>query len=372
MKVTSVQACTCAVPLDKGVGIATRAIQERHFTLVRVRTDTGAEGIGFCYNGHKAGHIVTLAVRDLLKDVVIGRDPHQAEAIWDAMYRESLLHGRRGAVLRAISAVDIALWDAVSKEADLPLYRYLGGHHEDVVPAYASGGYYGEGVGPEELTREMQGYLDMGFRAVKMKVGGVSPKEDAVRIRAAREAVGPDVPLFLDANNAWPDARTAIQAVRIFEEYEPAWIEEPLMPDDIQGHATVAASVRTPVATGEVHATRWEFQQLIEQKAASILQPDAAVCGGVTEWRRIAALAASNDISVAPHWLADLHIHLVASTSNATWVEYFTDSSIINLGRLFSTRLDVRQGGLTLPQMPGIGVELDETAVDRYSLDGWT
>ncbi|MFQ5872387.1 MAG: mandelate racemase/muconate lactonizing enzyme family protein [Dehalococcoidia bacterium] len=371
MKVTGLEACTCVVPLDTGIAFSTRSVGERHFTLVRVLTDTGTEGIGFSYIGHKAGHLATLAVRDLLKDVVVGRDPHQVEAIWDAMYRESLLHGRRGAVLRAISAVDIALWDAISKEANLPLYGYLGECRDEVVPAYASGGYYVEGKGPEELAQEMQSYLEMGFRAVKMKVGRLAPKEDAARIRAAREAVGSDVPLFLDANNAWPDATTAIRAVRIFEEYEPGWIEEPLMPDDIRGHAAIAAAVHTPVATGEIHATRWEFLQLVQQRAASILQPDAGVCGGITEWRRIAAMAASNDIPVAPHWLAEVHIHLVASTPNAIWVEYFTDFNIINLGRLFATGLEVRPGGLALPQGPGLGVELDWSAVKRFSVDGW-
>ena len=189
MKVTSLEACTCVVPLETGGALSTRALQERHFTLVRARTDTGVEGIGFCYSGHRAGHMVTLAVRDLLRDVVVGCDPHQVEAVWDAMYRESLLHGRRGAVLRAISAVDIALWDAVAKEAALPMYRHLGGYRKDVVPAYASGGYYVEGKGLEELAREMEGYLDMGLRAVKMKVGRLSPDEDSARIGAAREAV---------------------------------------------------------------------------------------------------------------------------------------------------------------------------------------
>ncbi|MCH8945064.1 MAG: hypothetical protein IH910_09805 [Proteobacteria bacterium] len=183
------------MPLDSGVAIASRAISERHYTLVRVRTDTGTEGIGFCYGGHRGGSLVTLAVRDLLRDIVVGRDPHQVEAIWDAMYREALLHGRRGAVLRAISAVDIALWDAVSKEAGLPLYRYAGGYREGQVPAYASGGYYAEGKGPEDLALEMQGYVEMGFQAVKMKVGRVSPKEDAVRVRVVREAVAEEVPM---------------------------------------------------------------------------------------------------------------------------------------------------------------------------------
>jgi len=371
MKVTALEACTCVVALRKGVAFATRAVRERHFTLVRVRTDADVEGIGFCYAGHKAGRLVTLAVRDLLRDVVVGRDPRLVEALWDAMYRESLLHGRRGAVLRAMSAVDIALWDAVAREAGLPLYRYLGEDPEEVVPAYASGGYYAEGKGPDELAQEMRGYRDMGFRAVKMKVGGLAPREDALRVRAAREAVGREVSLFLDANNAWPDASTAISAVRIFEEYEPGWIEEPLMPDDIEGHAAVAAAVRTPVATGEIHATRWDFLEILHRKAASILQADAGVCGGITEWRKIAAMADRHKVAVAPHWLAEVHAHLVAATPNAIWVEYFPDFSVISLGRLFSTRLEVRAGGLALSQGPGLGVELDEAAVRAYSVDGW-
>ena len=372
MNVTSLEACTCVVPLDTGLALSTRNLRERHYTLVRLRTDTGAEGIGFCYGGHKGGRLVTTAVRDLLRDVVVRRDPCQAEAIWEAMYREVLLHGRRGGVVRAISAVDTALWDAVSREAGLPLYRYLGGYREGVVPAYASGGYYSKGKGLDDLAREMQGYLDLGFRAVKMKVGRLTPQEDAERIGAARDAVGPDVPLYLDANNAWPDASTAIQAIRVYEEHDPGWIEEPLMPDDIAGHAAIASAVSTPVATGEIHATRWDFLQLIEQRAAAILQPDAGVCGGVTEWRRIAALAAAHSIALAPHWLADLHVHLVATAPNATWVEYFPDFKVLNLGRLFSTRLEVRPGGLALPQEPGLGVTLDQSAVERYSLDGWS
>ena len=371
MKVVSVQACTCVVPLDRETAIATRTIHERHYTLVRVRTDTGAEGIGFCYGGTKAGRLVTVAVRDLLREVVVGRDPHDLDSIWDAMYREALLQGRRGAVLRAISALDIALWDTISKEAGLPLYQYLGGNKKGTVPAYASGGYAAKGKGPDELAMEMRGYFEMGFRAVKMKLGWLPPNEDAIRVKAVREAVGPDVPVFLDANNAWPDAETAIRAVRAFEEYEPGWIEEPLMPDDIDGHAAVAAALRTPVATGEIHATRWEFQQLVQQRAASILQPDAGVCGGITEFRKIAALAAASDIPVAPHWLPELHVHLAASTPNATWVEYFTDLSILNLGRLFCSRLEVRPGGLALPDAPGLGIELDEAAVERFSIDGW-
>ena len=230
-------------------------------------------------------------------------------------------------MLRAISAIDVAIWDAVSKEAGLPLYRYLGAYHEGTVPVYASGGYYGGNKTLVDLSTEMRGYVEMGFTAVKMKVGMLPMSEDVERVKTARETVGPDIPLFLDANNAWPDSVSAIQAIRAFEPYTPGWIEEPLMPDDIRGHARITDAVDTPVATGEIHATRWEFLDLIEREAAQVIQPDAGVCGGITEWRRIAGIAASHAIPVAPHWLADLHAHLVAATPNATWVEYFTDFS---------------------------------------------
>ena len=163
MKVTAVEARTCVVPLDRDIAFATRAVRERHYTLVRVSTDTGAEGLGFCYGGTRGGALATLAVRELLSDCVVGRDPHLLESIWETMYREALLQGRRGAVIRAIGAIDQALWDAVSREAGLPLHRYLGGYREETVPAYASGGYYAEDKTPDDLAREVSGYIDLGF-----------------------------------------------------------------------------------------------------------------------------------------------------------------------------------------------------------------
>ncbi len=371
MRVTRLEARTCVVPLQKPIAFSTRRLAERQFTLVRLRLDTDVEGLGFCYSGHTAGHLVTDAVRDLLKGIVVGREIEDIAELWEVMYREALLHGRRGAVLRAMSIIDIALWDAVAKQAQMPLYRFLGACQRETVPAYASGGYYGDGKIPSDLAREMDGYLSRGFRAVKMKVGRLSPREDAVRVRAVREALGVEIPLFLDANNAWPEASVAITAIRCFAEYAPGWIEEPLMPDDINGHAEIVRNVDVPVATGEIHGTRWDFALLVERKAASVLQPDATVCGGISEWRRIAAMAAAAKLPVAPHWVPEVHVHLVAATPNGTWVEYFPDESVINLARLFQTSLEVRQGELVVPQGPGLGVALDESRVNQYAVDAW-
>ena len=371
MPVTKVLACTLVVPQEVELALSSRTLQNREFTLVRVISSSGAEGIGFCYGSTRAGHLSTLAVRDLLREHVIGRDPHEVEAIWDAMFRDSLLQGRRGSVLRAMSAIDIALWDLRGKEVGLPLYSLLGSYRRDTVPAYASGGYYQAGKTPEHLAEEVRNYVDRGFQAVKIKLGRLSPEEDTVRVKACREAIGPDVLLFLDANNAWDDAATAIRAIRMFEQYDPGWIEEPVMPDAMEASAAVAAAVHTPVATGEIEATRWGFQELIHHRAASILQPDAAVCGGITEWCKIASLAAAHSIPVAPHWFAELHVHLVAATPNATWVEFFPDTAIFNFPRILRTSLEVRDGELVLPKGPGLGIELDEKAVECYCVDGW-
>jgi len=372
VSVTELHATTVVVPLEHETAIAKRAIRERHYCLVRARNERGLEGIGFCYGGSLAGHLVTIAVRDLLRDKVLGRDPHQVEAIWDDMFHESLLHGRRGSVLRAISAADIALWDLMAKEAGLALYSLLGAFRQETVPAYASGGYYLPGKTTQDLADEVRGFVDRGFRAVKIKVGRVPVEEDVARLRACREAIGPGVQLFADANNAWRDAPSAIRAIRAFEECGIDWLEEPVMPDDIDGSAAVAREVNVPIATGEIEATRWGFQSLIQAGAASILQPDAAVCGGITEWRRIAALAAGHGIPVAPHWFADLHVHMVAIAPNATWVEYFPDTSVLNFMRLLKSSLEVADGRLVLPEKPGLGIELDEEAVTRYSVDGWS
>lgn len=371
MKVTKISATTAVIPLRNVTSFSTRTVSERHYTIVKILTDEGIEGIGFCYCGNAAGSIVTSAVRNLLAKHVIGQDPHNTEFIWDAMYKDALLMGRRGAVVRAISAIDNALWDINAKHAKLPLYQYLGGFYQDVVPAYASGGYYLDGKTPEHLAEECLSYVDMGFKAVKIKVGRVSAIEDAARIEAVRNAIGDEVELFTDANNAWNDATSAIRAIRLWEDYDLGWVEEPTMPDEMEASAAIAARVDVPIATGEIHQTRWDFMDMIDRQAAAIIQPDAGVCGGITEFRRIAAYAAAHSITIAPHWLADLHVHLVAATPNATYVEYFTDTEVLNIMEIFNNRLEVKGHGLALPQTPGIGVEIDEEALSKFSIDSW-
>jgi len=365
--IESISVATARVPLESVTSFATRTVTARDYGLVKVRAG-GVEGIGFCYAGSSGGALVAHAVEQLLAPLVLGRDSLTVEGLWQRMFQETVLQGRAGSVMRAISIVDCALWDLNARAAKLPLYKYLGAAVERAVPAYASGGYYLAGKTPKELGREMAGYAEAGYRAVKMKVGRLSPKEEEERVKAARDAVGPDVELMLDANNAWHDLPTAMRYMKRFELYDPYWIEEPFFPDDIENHARLARLTRVTVATGEIGTGRWHFKEILDKGAAQILQTDALVCGGISEWRRIAATAASYGVTVCPHWFHDLHAHLVAATPNARYVEFFPDDQVLNFRRLIDEQLKVEDGMLILPSSAGLGFGFDERAVARYAL----
>jgi L-alanine-DL-glutamate epimerase-like enolase superfamily enzyme len=368
-RASSVSVCAVRVPLDRVTSFATRTVRAREYCLVKVRSTDGVEGLGFCYAGIAGGNIARMAIEELLAPVLLGQECHRVEGLWDEMYCEAILHGRTGTVMRAISILDIALWDLNARAAGLPLYRYLGCWTVKKVPSYASGGYYLEGKTPQKLGEEVAAYVRQGFRAVKIKAGRLTPAQEEERICAAREAIGPDVLLILDVNNAWADLPTALLYCKRFEKYDPYWIEEPFSPDDIENHSKLASSIGITVATGEIEAGRWRFKEILEKRAAEILQADAAVCGGISEWRRIAHTAANYGVTMCPHWLHDLHVHLVASAPNARYVEFFPDDQVLNFRKLINRQLEVQNGELLLPQTPGLGFEFDEEAVAKYALN---
>lgn len=369
-RIDRIEATTVAVPLPRPAAFSGRTVAERHFTLVRVTGDDGVCGIGFCYGGHRAGRIATLAVTDLLGPALLGADAHHVEGAHAELSREALLHGRAGSVMRALSALDIALWDRNARAVGLPLHRYLGGH-TDRVKAYASGGYYLADKGTGELADEMLGYVEAGFTAVKMKVGRVDPTADAKRLATVREAVGPDIAIMLDANNAFPDLPTALRAVRQLEPYDPYWIEEPFDPDDVVDHARLARQTSTLVATGEILAGHRAFKALLDADAAEVLQPDAAVCGGITQFRKIATIAEAYGAIVCPHWFHDLHAPLVATCASARYVECFPTADIANFRLLIDRQLTLDNGDLVLHDRTGLGFDFVADAVEAYAIDPW-
>jgi L-alanine-DL-glutamate epimerase-like enolase superfamily enzyme len=377
MLISHVEARLVRVPVARPVAMATRVLRQRDYVLVTIRAGD-AEGTGYCYAGTGGGTVVREAVRSDLAAVLVGGDAEDIAGTWDRMYAETLLAGRRGAVLRAMSAIDVALWDLLARRCGLPLAVVLGGGRGPVA-AYASGGYYRpeDGVtAAEQVAAEIRDNQALGFDDHKIKVGGLAPGLDAERVAAAAGVIGRGGRLALDANNAYRTVKETMRAMRMFQDAagptELWWIEEPLVPDDIAGHAELARRLETPVATGEIAQTRWEFRELIEKRAADILQPDAGVLGGVSEWMRAARTAESFGIPVAPHWHANLHVHLAAAAPNCVAVEHFAlEKDIYNFEALITpeTRTEVRDGRLIVPDRPGLGIEFDPAQVQKFTVE---
>lgn len=329
--------------------------------LVKIATDAGITGIGLGGSGR-----IENATIEHLKPLLIGEDPIDVERLWHTMWVPKLI-GRRGLTTRAISAIDIGLWDIRAKVAGLPLYKLLGGYRSRM-PTYIAGGYYEPGKGLKELAQEMIDNVEMGARAIKMKVGAVPLREDVERVKVVRQAIGPDVKLLVDANCAYRYYQ-AIQFAERIEEFDIYWFEEPVAPDDYEGHRRLAESTTIPIATGENEYTRYGFRDLIAHGAAAILNADAKVLGGVTEFMKVAALAQAHDLDIAPHGSQDIHIHLVSAISNGLILEFYRDTVDPLWGKMYHTTLRLNDDGtVSPPDEPGIGVDPNYEVLRPYRI----
>ena len=365
MEITEVEAFPVSIPLDSPVSFSTRTLEERDHAIVYVRTDEGYEGLGYSL-GYGGAGLVADAVTDLLEPMLVGEDPRDTERLWREMFDGTVQIGRKGVVIRAISCVDIALWDVKAKAAGISLAKFLGGGTEPI-PAYASGGYYREGKGLSGLREEMETYVERGHDVVKMKVGRLPVEEEVERVRTAREAIGPDRTLLMDANGKWKNKQEAVRACRAFGEYDPYFIEEPVMPDSVDLMREVNAALDYPVVAGELEFSRYGFAELLREGAVEIVQPDVTVVGGVTEWLKVAHTAASFDVPVAPHYNWDLHVQLLAATENGLWAEYFyRDSDVKSFDDVVEHPLTPEDGAIEVPDRPGHGVSLDRDALEEF------
>jgi L-alanine-DL-glutamate epimerase-like enolase superfamily enzyme len=350
-------------PRDGLSGIAARDV-----FLVQIHTDVGITGTGECF---ALGTLRTLAsiVDEILKPVLIGQDPTLIESLWEKMYRHSFRVGRRGIVLAAISGIDIALWDILGQAAKLPLYRLLGGAHERIL-AYASGGYYLEGKDLDELQQEMAGYAEQGFKAVKMKIGGSETLQNEVeRVRYAREALGANIELAVDANNAW-DFNTALRMARLLEPFNILWFEEPLSSDDIESSVALAAATDIPIAGYETEYTRFGLRDMITRRAVDIVQTDVIWSGGMTECRKIATLASTWGMPCIPHFSASAislaaNLHFGCSIPNATYFELTQDENPLR-DELLNNPIVGKNGWLTPPEAPGLGIDINWSVIEKY------
>jgi L-alanine-DL-glutamate epimerase-like enolase superfamily enzyme len=332
--------------------------------LVEVHTDAGVNGMGFISAASATSDIAATLVRRTLKAAVVGENPLLTDDLWRRMHESVPRRGGEGIVRACMAGVDFALWDLKAKLLNAPLSALLGGGRTRVA-TYANCAH---GLPPDQLAAKAAEYVKRGHTALKIRGSFVSVQEAGERVKYVREAIGPDVKLMVDVNGTW-DVDTAIQQLRRWERYDLYWLEEPVPPDDIPGYVRVRQwAGRTYIVGGEQHVGVMEFRQLIEQGAVDIVQPNAAITGGITDWLRIHALATLSSVPVSPWNLQMVHIHLAAGLPNVKWIEYFmADNPLLEFqGRLFKgpvLREEVTQDGVVLlpPDGPGLGLELDET-----------
>ncbi|MCY3864678.1 MAG: mandelate racemase/muconate lactonizing enzyme family protein [Chloroflexi bacterium] len=351
-------------PIRNGMHVYTHS----GLNLFRVHTDEGLTGIGWAHKPQTPGMAkVAQGLLEHFKPLLIGEDPFNYRRIWESLWVPKLV-GRRGITTRFISGIDIALWDLMGKATGKSVHKLLGGYR-DRIPAYIAGGYYEEGKGLAGLAAEMEENLQLGAKAVKMKIGGAPIKEDVERVRVARETIGGDVKLMVDANCAY-SLREAIDIAGKMERYDIFWFEEPLPPDDYRGHGILARSTSIPIATGENEYTRYGFRDLLAHDAAAIYNADAQILGGVTEFMHVASLISAHDLHIAPHGDQEIHLHLTAAIPNGLIVEFYRETVDANRGRIFEEKLSLDEDGcLTVPDRPGLGVTPDYDFLSRFRIN---
>jgi len=376
MEIIDVKAFPLSFPLEEAAHDATGKWKEWNTVIVKVYADDGTIGIGEVGPIHGGGMEVFKAIIEgKLKKMVIGENPFDREKLFEKMLghgTSAYAFGTKGAIVSAVASIDIALWDLVGKVLKVPIYDLLGGKCREKIPAYASGffGKAGKPLTPEECAREALLYVDEGFTAMKMKVGFDS-KSDLKRVKAVRDAIGPDIDLMVDANQSY-SFPLAVKMARLFGKYDITWLEEPIPINDIEAMAALTSIVEIPIAAGENYYTRYEFRDLLVKRAVDIIQPDIIHAGGVTECKRIASMANAWNIPCAPHIHSTVgmvaSIHLLASIPNGLVAEYITRGGSSALrDELFTRPLRIKNGYIEVPKGPGLGIELNEETLKKYS-----
>ena len=364
LRIIDIRAYPSSFPVDPknsvtlGIG---RAVK-RDAVIVKVTTESGIVGWGESHHGRCPGAVAHL-VNTTLKQLVLGMDAHDVVGVWNKIYARQLAsHGMGAGACLAMSGIDMALWDIRGKALRVPLYRLLGGTSKPV-PAYAGGVSLGYQE-PSALVAEAQPLVEAGYKAIKLRVGD-TPARDLARVQAVRKALGDDIELLVDANTGYTvaDARKAMPG---YDEYHVGWLEEPFPAHDYRSYQLASSFGSVPLAAGENHYTRFEFNRLIEDGSVTILQPDLSKTGGITEALRVAHLASAWKLPINPHTsMTGLNmaatIHFLAAIDNGGYFEGDVSKNNLFRDQLVSRPYQVGSDGCVRPlESAGIGVEVDE------------
>ncbi|MCI0547476.1 MAG: mandelate racemase/muconate lactonizing enzyme family protein, partial [Candidatus Rokubacteria bacterium] len=324
MRIESVEAIPIDIPLARNFGGSTYAVLKRSTVITRLRTDDGLASEVYNGDNRERGPEIARLIREELVPRVAGMSIFEGERIWETLFALTHASRDREVLLEAIACVDCAVWDLIGRALGKSVRELLGGYRASL-PIISIGGYYMPGGTLADIGREMEAYRGAGMAGCKFKVGGLAPEEDARRVEAARAAVGPDFVLAVDANRGW-SVEEAIRFARLVEPVDIRWFEEPChWHDDARMMAEVRRRTRIPVTAGQSEITSQGVRRLVEAGAVDVVNFDASEGGGVTEWRRAAALCAAAGISLAHHEESQIASHLLAGVPRGTYVECFAD-----------------------------------------------
>jgi L-talarate/galactarate dehydratase len=329
-----------------------------YMPVVFITTEDGTRGLGYAWSLMGGATATRCVLQDDFAPLLIGEDALDHERLWRKLYKKLQSVGRLGLVVQAQAAVDLALWDIKGKVSGLPVYKLLGGCRESA-PVYGSdGGWLYMTV--SEMLAAFEGYLKQGMMGVKIKIGHEDPKTDIKRVREVRKALGDDVWIAVDANQKW-DFPTALRVGRELEQLGVAWFEEPLLCEDIPGHAKLAAALDIPIALGETLGSVYEFNAYLRADAVDILQPDIIRIGGITEMVKVVTLADIAQLPVAPHHMMESVIHVACGVMGSGPIEYMPW-----VAGAFAEPSLIKNGSMIPPQKPGLGLDIPDEIVERY------
>jgi len=382
VKVTRLDTYLLSAPLPQPVSTSTHRITSVSEVVVKLTTDAGPVGIGEAHGPFlfQQGPDGLRTVSDIIKAItplVVGQDPFDAERIWQDLFALTYtsvrgiptLARQQRPLVTAMSAIDIALWDLKGKAIGRPVWALLGGALRRRVPAYVTGFYYRAGERPDDLVREAAMYVAQGYRTLKVKVGGLTPEADAERVGVIRKAVGKDVAIMLDANQGW-NLPTAVRAATLCAPHDIFWLEDP-MPwyDERRTLERLKAEVDIPIAAGETEYSPFGLRTMLAEGLVDYLIIDSTWAGGLTTWRKVAVMAELYQIPLAAHHDPQIHVHAIAASPTGFILESFADPTRDPLWfELFRERPSIVDGFMSLPDAPGLGLELRDDTLQKYGV----
>lgn len=375
MKIEKIETFVLKDKLSKSFFFSQWEYSERCICVVKITTSTGEVGWG---EGYGPAKVLEAGIK-LLTPFVVGQNPLENEVIWNLMYRKTLDFARRGILVASMSAIDIAVWDLKGKILGLPVSTLLGGALRKKIRPYATGLYFTNYENPAEgLVEEAKLYVSQGFKAMKMKVG-LGIKKDVEIVKSIREAIGPDIGLMVDSNHAYT-LREATELARKIEKYDIGWFEEPISPEFYEQYNELRSKTTIPISGGECEYLRFGFQQLIKNKSVDIIQPDICASGGLTEAKRIAAIASANGVDIIPHtWGTSIGIHVALHfISNLESIpgrmyqpDFLIEYDQTENGlreKLTYPKIEMIDGMIDVPNRPGLGIDIDEEVLKEFAM----